>query len=55
MNKNTAAQNLKAAKEQLAKVAEADKKAGRHYETDAYLKANARVVEAEKHVSWWRR
>lgn len=45
----------KAARERLERVSEADRKAGRDWETDDYLEANAAVIEAEKHVPWWRR
>lgn len=55
MDKRTAAKNLADAKGRLAEVTAADEKAGRHYETDEYLDANAAVVEAEKNVPWWRR
>lgn len=54
-DKKQANQNLKDAKQKLAEVADADQKAGRNWETDAYLKANNAVIEAEKHVPWWRR
>lgn len=36
----------KDAKRELDRVSTADRKAGRHYETDAYLAANARVCRA---------
>lgn len=48
-------QNLKAAKARLEQVTQADKDAGRHHETDAYLSANKAVAEAEQHVPWYRR
>jgi hypothetical protein len=54
-DKKNAIKNLDTAKEHLEKVTKADKQAGRHYETPEYLAANKAVVEAEKHVPWWRR
>lgn len=50
-----AAKTLKDARKHLEQVTEADKAAGHHYETDAYLEANAAVADAEKNVAWWRR
>jgi len=45
----------KAARAELERVGESDRKAGRDWETDEYLDANDAVIEAEKHVPWWRR
>lgn len=55
-----ALRELKAARADLDKVyrdeIKAAKRAGRKLEeTPAYWKANNRVAEAEKSVSWWRR
>lgn len=55
MAKHDDVKKLKDAKAALEKVTAADKKAGRHYETDAYLEANAAVADAEKRVPWYRR
>lgn len=55
MTEPTPAQNLKNARANLAEVTAADEAAGRHYETDEYTAANQAVIEAEKHVPWWRR
>ncbi len=41
---------LTAAREELEQVSRRDGE-----ETDAYLKANDRVAEAERRVSWWNR
>lgn len=49
-DKKQAIQEYKAAREDLERVSKRDRE-----ETDDYLAANARVVEAEKHVPWWRR
>jgi hypothetical protein len=47
--------DLKAAKQELAKLSAKERKAGIRHETAAYRKANERVAAAEKSVSWWRR
>ena len=50
-----AAKTLKDARKHLEQVTEADKAAGRHYETDEYTAANQAVIDAEKQAPWWRR
>lgn len=45
----------KAAKKALHDHSAAEKAAGIREETDAYLELNARVLEAEKNVPWFRR
>jgi hypothetical protein len=45
----------KAAKKALHENSAAEKAAGITEETDTYLELNGRVLETEKHVSWWRR
>ncbi len=49
-NKKQARDEHKNAKAELERVSKRDRA-----ETDAYLKANKRVAETEKHVPWWRR
>lgn len=53
--REAAVAKYKAARAELERAGEADRKAGRHEETDAYLAANSAVIKAEKHVPWWRR
>ncbi len=48
--KREAVAEHKAAREELARVS-----AGIRTETPEYLAANARVIETEKNVPWWRR
>lgn len=55
MAKNDNAQKLADARAELEKITAADETAGRHYETDAYRKANRAVADAEKNVPWYRR
>ncbi len=50
-----ARRELKDAREELERVARADRKAGHKEETDAYLAANQRVIDAEQRVPWWQR
>lgn len=45
----------KKARAELERVSEADRKAGRHWETEEYLDANDAVIETEQHVPFWRR
>lgn len=45
----------KAAKKALHDNQRAEIAAGIHEETDEYLELNARVLETEKHVPWYRR
>lgn len=54
-DKKKAIADHKAAKQKLADVTDADQAAGRNWETDEYLAANQAVIDAEKHVPWWRR
>ena len=49
-NRRQANEDYKPAKAELERISRRDKT-----ETDDYLKANDAVVEAAKHVSWWRR
>lgn len=51
----TALREYKAARRALGRQAADDKRRGIMHETPAYLKANARVLRAEKNVPWWRR
>jgi hypothetical protein len=43
------------ARQRLAEVTAADRAASRHEETDEYLAANSKVIEAEKALPKWRR
>lgn len=49
-NSNAAKAELKAAKENLAKVGRAERD-----ETQRFRDANRAVLKAEQNVSWWRR
>ncbi len=53
--RKAAIQRYRDARRELDRVDRADRKAGRRDETDAYLAANDRVIDAEKGVPWWRR
>jgi hypothetical protein len=46
--RKAAAAELRAARAELERVSRRDRE-----ETEDYFRANARVVEAEKHVPWW--
>lgn len=48
-------EKYKAAKRDLERLAKRERRAGIKHETDAFNRANHRVVEAEKNVPWWRR
>jgi hypothetical protein len=45
----------KAARKALEDNSRAERRAGIREETDTYLELNARVLEAEKNVPWYRR
>lgn len=45
----------RAARRELDQVARRDRRRGIRHETPAFLKANQRVIEAEKNLPWWRR
>lgn len=45
-----ARQEYKTARRDLERVSQRDRR-----ETDAYLRANDRVIQAERNISWWRR
>jgi hypothetical protein len=47
--------DYKAARKALDDNSRAERKAGIRDETDTYLELNARVLEAEKNVPWYRR
>lgn len=56
MAKNEAAKaEMKAARRNLDDIAEQAKRTGNREETPEYLAANRRVIDAERHVSWWQR
>lgn len=54
-NDKPARDEMKAARRELDAVAERDKRTKNREETPEYWAANDRVIEAAKHVSWWRR
>jgi hypothetical protein len=51
-NKKDAIEQHKAARRELERVS---RKTPRGHITDEFVKANSKVIAAEKNISWWRR